>query len=130
MLSLSMCVARFSTRAPSLLWRLRIRITTTETNVRGVQHNSVRSAQAAAGPSGFRGAPRGALDVAEPAEYSHSPSRRQDAQALHRYSPGGEYDGNEYGGLPAEPVVLHQMNQHPLHPARLASRAVCTKMVS
>jgi hypothetical protein len=37
---------------------------------------------------------------------SHSPSRRQDAQALHRYSPGGEYDGNEYGGLPAKLVVF------------------------
>ena len=24
--------------------------------------------------------------------------------ALHRYSPGGEYDGNEYGGLPVKPV--------------------------
>jgi len=48
-----------------------------------------------------RRAARGALDVAEPAEYSLSPSRRQDAQAFHRYSPGGEYDGNEYGGLPA-----------------------------
>jgi hypothetical protein len=29
-----------------------------------------------------------------------SPWRTQLLIALHRYSPGGEYDGNEYGGLP------------------------------
>jgi hypothetical protein len=34
--------------------------------------------------------------------------------SLHRYSPGGECDGNEYGGLPVNPVVLHQMNQLPI----------------
>ena len=56
-----------------------------------------------------RRAARGALDVPEPAEYSHSPSRRQDAQALHRYSPSGEYGGNEYGGLPAN---LHIADPH------------------
>ena|SRR5271166_2182617 len=26
--------------------------------------------------------------------------------SLHRYSPGGEYDGNEYGGLPVNCYVL------------------------
>ena len=58
--------------------------------------------ECARSPRAPRRAARGALDVPEPAEYSHSPSRRQDAQALHRYSPGGEYEGNEYGGLSAE----------------------------
>jgi hypothetical protein len=27
-------------------------------------------------------------------------------QSLHRYSPGGEYEVNEYGGLPVKPVVF------------------------
>jgi hypothetical protein len=35
-----------------------------------------------------------------------SPWRMQLLIALHRYSPGGEYDGNEYGGLPVNPSVF------------------------
>ena len=76
-----------------------------------------------------RRAARGALDVPVPAEYSHSPSRRQDAQALHRYSPGGEYDGNEYGGLPAKYRILQQMNQSLLRPGPADAYAACMKMV-
>ena len=65
--------------------------------------------RAAAGHPGSAARRPRALDVPEPAEYSHSPSRRQDAQALHRYSPSGEYGGNEYGGLPAN---LHIADPH------------------
>jgi hypothetical protein len=48
------------------------------------------------------------------AQYSLSPSRRQDARVLDRYSPGGEYDGNEYGGLPVKRItfVYHGVPHH------------------
>ena len=35
------------------------------------------------------------------------PWRTQLLIGLHRYSPGGEYDGNEYGGLPVRSNISH-----------------------
>jgi hypothetical protein len=55
---------------------------------------------------------------------SLSPSRRQEAR-LHRYSPGGEYDGNEYGGLPVLRFVNYVTAHHISRLTYLATGAVC-----
>ena len=36
--------------------------------------------------------------------------------SLHRYSPGGEYDGNEYGGLPVKPCIFVRTLWHNIIP--------------